>query len=89
MQPLAAHDLHAFDPDLLPRLEFDRPDLVAREVPFVETYEFRLGHVPEFFAFRLRDGVLLHPGRDVSRIAIIIAVEKTIRIRESSRPVDL
>jgi hypothetical protein len=46
LQPFVAHDLHAFFPDLLPRLEFAWPDLVAREVSFVKAHEFRLGHVP-------------------------------------------
>ena len=67
LQPFVAHELHAFFPDLLPRLEFAWPDLVAREVSFVKAHEFRLGHVLEFFAFGLRDIVFLHPGRDISR----------------------
>jgi hypothetical protein len=66
-QPLVAHDLQAFFPDPLPHLEFTRPNRVAREVSFVKAHEFRLGHVPELFAFGLRDVVFLHPGRDISR----------------------
>jgi len=61
------HYTLALTPDLLPPLEFTGPDLVAREVAFVQADKLALGQVPEFLPVGLRDAVLLHPGRDICR----------------------
>src|SRR5258708_37301143 len=59
--------LLALTPDLLPPLEFTRPDLVTREVSFVQADKLALGHVPEFLSVGLRDAILLYPGGDICR----------------------